>query len=65
MMAYVCIYAFMYIRMYIRIDDGLRMYMWPDDGLEKEAKTVVTYKLHLVNKTIYSQVVFDSLYLSL
>ena len=55
----------MYIRMYIRIDDGLRMYMWPDDGLEKEAKTVVTYKLHLVNKTIYLQVVFDSLYLSL
>jgi hypothetical protein len=37
----------------------------PDDGLEERPKHVVTFKPHLVNKIIYSQVVFDSLSLSL
>jgi len=37
----------------------------PDNGLERKAETCSHFKLHLVNKIIYSQVVFDSVYLFL
>ena len=36
--------------------------MRPDDSLEERQKHVVTSKLHYVNKIIYLQFLFDSLF---